>query len=279
MIAKWGPKVDAGTMTRARRAARKSQRRTSTRAFNRYSAVGPDGKLHPISQPPLVVPLEQLFTGEMLDVAQRVVQASMRSYLESLAPDKRHLVEGYEMVAVARKVVGVGSVGTRCWIVLMTAVDDSMDDLVLQVKEAGPSVLEPFIAPSEYKNGGRRVVEGQRLMQAASDALLGWETNPGVDGRMHDFYVRQMWDGKVSADLTTMTADQMRLYAEMCGWTLARAHARSGNRKEIAGYLGTGRVFADALVTFAESYADQNDSDYRAVQQAAADGVIEVAQG
>ena len=153
----------------------------------------------------------------------------MDQYRGTLSPDIRYLADRYRFVDVAHKVVGVGSVGTRCWIVLMLG-SDSNDPLFLQVKEAGPSVLAPFASGGRYKHQGRRVVEGQRLMQAASDILLGWLTNEeGIDGGRHDFYVRQLWDGKGSAQIETMTPHTMGLYAQLCGGTLARAHARSGD--------------------------------------------------
>lgn len=211
------------------------------------------------------------------EAVRSTVTQALDTYHDSLADDRRHLIDGYRMVGLARKVVGVGSVGTRCWIVLMVAKDDPMDDLVLQVKEATASVLEPYLGVSAYFNHGRRVVEGQRLMQAASDTLLGWQHVVRPNGETRDFYVRQMWDGKVSVDLDGLLVRGFLTYADMCGWTLARAHARSGDRKAIAGYIGRGATFADALATFAEHYADQNEADYTRLKQAAAAGDILVA--
>jgi uncharacterized protein (DUF2252 family) len=185
------------------------------------------------------------------------------------------LMEGYRYTHLARKVVGVGSVGTRAWIALLLG-RDSDDPLFLQVKEAQPSVLEPFAAKSRFSHQGQRVVEGQRLMQAASDILLGWLTADGIDSRRRDFYVRQLWDWKESAELERMAPNDMATYGQLCGWTLARAHARSGDRIAIAAYLGGGDVFDRAMADFAESYADQNERDYAALVSAANAGRVPV---
>jgi uncharacterized protein (DUF2252 family) len=272
-----GSMADPASLARFRKTVAKAERRDSSHAFSRYTEIGPDGQLRPVNQPPLVVPLVDLVPPEQLHLVEGVVKESMRSYVETLPDDRRHLIEGYRVVGIARKVVGVGSVGTRCWIVLMVSRDDPLDDLVMQVKEAQASVLEPYLGASAYDNCGRRVVEGQRLMQAASDVLLGWQTTVRPDGETRDFYVRQMWDGKVSADLDLLPLTGYQSYAAMCGWTLARAHARSGDRKAIAGYLGSGSTFSEALVTFAEQYADQNEKDYARLKAAAAAGEIPVA--
>jgi uncharacterized protein (DUF2252 family) len=184
------------------------------------------------------------------------------------------LLDGYRFVDMARKVVGVGSVGTRCWVVL-TLGRDGNDPLILQVKEAQASVLERFLEPSPYGNHGHRVVAGQRLMQASSDLFLGWDRADGMDGIARDYYVRQLLDGKVSLAVEDMRPAGLRLYAEFCGWTLARAHARSGDRIAIASYLGSGDVFDRALVRFAAAYADQNERDHRAVMDAIASGRVD----
>jgi uncharacterized protein (DUF2252 family) len=274
----FGRMADGAALARFRKTVAKAQRKDSSAAFSRYTEVGEDGRLRPLNQPPLVVPIEQLFPDDTLPVVRAVVDESMAAYLTSLPDDRHHLMSGYEVVGVARKVVGVGSVGTRCWIVLMVGKDNPLDDLVMQVKEATTSVLEPYLGASVYGNHGQRVVEGQRLMQAASDALLGWQRTVRPDGETRDFYVRQMWDGKVSANLDAMPMPLFHTYAQMCGWTLARAHARSGDRYAIAGYLGRSGRFDDAMVTFAEAYADQNERDYARLTQAAADGRIAVAE-
>ena len=180
------------------------------------------------------MPLDELFAGTDLDAAHALVAAFFDRYLASLPDDKQHLLRGYRLVGTARKVVGVGSVGTRCWILLLVGQDDSLDDLVLQIKEAVPSVLEPYLGASAYSTHGRRVVEGQRLMQAASDMLLGWEQSANPAGETYDYYVyyvRQMWDGKASADLGALNLEGYQAYSQICGWTLARAHARSGDRR------------------------------------------------
>ena len=279
MERRWGGAGGADTLTRFHKTLRKARRKTSTRAFSRYTTVGSDGALQPLRDPPLVVPLEDLVEGERLERAKDVIRSSFDSYQASLSDDKRHLLSGYRIVGFARKVVGVGSVGTRCWIMLMVGRDDALDDLVLQIKEAGPSVLEPYVGESTYANHGRRVVEGQRLTQAASDVLLGWERAVNVDGERHDFYVRQMWDGKVSADLAALDLSGFAVYAEICGWTLARAHARSGSPATIAGYLGSGEAFDEAMAGFAVAYAEQNEADFRLLQQAAHDGRIVAVPG
>jgi hypothetical protein len=276
---RWGAALGPSTLKTFRKNLAKARRKTSARAFSRYTTTGPDGTLRPVSDPPLVVPLDELFAGPDLDTAHSLVAGFFERYLASLADDKQHLLRGYRLVGAARKVVGVGSVGTRCWILLLVGENDSLDDLVLQIKEAVPSVLEPYLGASAYPTHGRRVVEGQRLMQAASDMLLGWEQATHPSGETHDFYVRQMWDGKASADLGAMALDGYQAYAQICGWTLARAHARTGDRKAISGYLGSGHTMAKAMADFAEAYADQNEADYKRVRRAADDGLIEVASG
>jgi uncharacterized protein (DUF2252 family) len=180
-------------------------------------------------------------------------------------------------VHAARKVVGVGSVGTRAWIVLLTGRDEG-DPLFLQAKEAGPSVLEPYAGSSEFSHHGRRVVEGQRLMQAASDIFLGWVTG-GELAAQTDYYVRQLWDGKRSVEVDLLPPSDLAIYAELCGWTLARAHARSGDRIAIASYLGGGTNFDHAVADFAEAYADQNERDYRELVAAADAGELTVERG
>ena len=188
----------------------------------------------------------------------------LRLYEQTLQADRLRLFTAYHPVDLAQKVVGVGSVGTRAWILLLLGRDES-DPLFLQLKEADHSVLEPFAGPSGHDNQGERVVEGQRLMQAASDVFLGWlRVGSDIDGRRRDYYVRQLWDAKASAPIATFKPDEMVAYGEICGWTLARAHARSGDRHAIAAYLGTSDRFERALGEFAEAYADQNERDYAA---------------
>ena len=184
------------------------------------------------------------------------------------------LLESYRYVDLARKVVGVGSVGTRCWILLMLG-RDGQDPLFLQVKEAYDSVLEPALGRSKYRTHGQRVVEGQLLMQAASDIFLGWiRTKGGPGGVDRDYYVRQLWDWKTSVDVETITARSLAVYAQVCAWALARAHARSGDRIAIASYLGKSDAFDRAIVDFAAAYSDLNESDYKALAKAVRDGRV-----
>jgi uncharacterized protein (DUF2252 family) len=203
----------------------------------------------------------------------------IRVYRRSLQADRRHLLESFRFAHIARKVVGVGSVGTRCWIALMLG-RDSVDPLFLQCKEAGPSVLEPVLGKARFANHGQRVVEGQRVMQAASDIFLGWvHTKAGIDGKPRDFYIRQLWDWKTSIDLETILPAGLLMYAQACGWTLARAHARSGDRIAIASYLGRGKSFDHAVADFAVVYADLNEKDYRSLRDAARSGRIPLQEG
>ena len=234
-----------------------------------------NGRPRIISDPPLIVPIEELVDVEPDPAGlETQLRALMARYLRTLQPDRRHLLEQYRFTDMARKVVGVGSVGTRCWIVLMLGRDEA-DPLFLQVKEAQRSVLAPFAGASRFANEGQRVVVGQRLMQAASDIFLGWNrVDSGLDGKPHDFYVRQLRDWKFSFNIGTMIPDGMRLYGELCGWTLARAHARSGDRIAIAAYLGSSAEFDQAIAQFAVGYADQNERDHRALAEAAASGRI-----
>jgi uncharacterized protein (DUF2252 family) len=234
-----------------------------------------DGRPRIVADPPLVVPLSDL----VADSADRAkLETELRrllgDYRRTLETDRRYLLEQFKFADMARKVVGVGSVGTRCWIALMLGRDDS-DPLFLQVKEAERSVLEDFAGASEYANHGQRVVAGQRLMQAASDIFLGWQRDQvDPDGRPHDYYVRQLRDGKFSADIEAMTSAGMLAYGELCGWTLARAHARSGDRIAIAAYLGQSAAFDQAIAEFAAAYADQNERDHQALTAAVASGRV-----
>jgi hypothetical protein len=250
----------------------KARAKDSLKAFDKLVEVV-DGRPRLIGDPPLIVPLEQLLPDLELHETEDALNHLIRSYRRSLQGDHRHLLEGFRFAGAARKVVGVGSVGTRAWIILMLGNDGS-DPLFLQGKEAEASVLEPFLGKSRYPNHGQRVVEGQRLMQSASDILLGWIRASGLDGITRDFYIRQLWDGKGSAIVEAMDPDTLATYARLCGWTLARAHARSGDAAAIAGYLGSGDAFDRALAAFAEEYADQNELDYAALKQAVDSGAV-----
>jgi uncharacterized protein (DUF2252 family) len=239
-----------------------------------------DGRPRIIADPPLLVPVSDLMAGQ---VDRKAVEAQMTDliakYRRTLPTDRRYLLEQFVYADMARKVVGVGSVGTRCWIVLMLGRDAS-DPLFLQVKEAEDSVLSRFVGASKFANQGQRVVAGQRLMQASSDIFLGWQRiDAGPDGQVRDFYVRQLRDWKFSADIATMVPRGMRLYGALCGWTLARAHARSGDRIAIAAYLGGADVFDRAITQFARAYADQNERDHQALLDAVASGRITAEPG
>ncbi len=237
-----------------------------------------DGKLRFRTKPPLVVRAKELLTAEQLHGYRATIDEFLAGYRLSLSDERAHLLDGYHFVDMARKVVGVGSVGTRCWMVLMVGNGDA-DPLILQLKEATTSVLAPYLGPTEFEHEGRRVVVGQRLMQAASDILLGWYRIKTFEGVERDFYVRQLWDGKFSANIDTISPAGLVGYAELCGWTLGRAHARSGDRVAIAGYLGRGRPFEEAVAAFARSYADQNERDWRSLMAAVGDGRIQAVTG
>jgi uncharacterized protein (DUF2252 family) len=256
----------------------KAYRKDSLRAFEKLTH-SIDGRPRIVSDPPLVVAIEDLLQPDEHALVEELLHGVLRAYRDSLANDLRHLLDSYRAVHFARKVVGVGSVGTRAWVGLLLGRDDT-DPLFLQVKEAQRSVLEPYAGPSRYDTCGRRVVEGQRLMQAASDVLLGWLRGvPGPDGVARDFYVRQLWDAKASVPIEALGAPGLGRYAHACGWTLARAHARSGDRGAIAAYLGQGDRFDRALVNFAEAYADQNERDHAALAAAVESGRVEAQTG
>ncbi|MFO7571723.1 MAG: DUF2252 domain-containing protein [Gaiellaceae bacterium] len=252
----------------------KARTKDSMHAFDKLARVV-DGEPRIVSDPPLVVPIDELIPdGTARDDVMGMLRELFRSYRGTLQTDRRHLLEQFRLVDVAHKVVGVGSVGTRAWIALLFGVD-GQDPLFLQMKEAQPSVLEQFVGKSSYANSGRRIVAGQRLMQATSDIFLGWQhVAAGLDGRPRDFFIRQLKDQKASAVVEAMTPNAMAAYGRMCGWTLARAHARSGDRIAIAAYLGKSDTFDQALSAFAETYADQNERDYAALQEAVASGRV-----
>ena len=270
----FAPMVSKEERKRFDRTVAKAQRKTRIRAFSKLTRRV-DGELRMASDPPVLVPFEDLFSGEQLSTAEAQVRRLVEEYAATLSTEYRRLFDGYRFVHAARKVVGVGSVGTRAWVALFVGRDED-DPLFLQVKEAQPSVLEPYTAPTEFPHQGQRVVVGQRLTQATGDILLGWLTATGPDSKKRDFYVRQLWDQKGSAIVDLMSPRTMGLYAQLCGAILARAHARSGDRIAIAGYLGGGDTFDRAIAEFAAAYADQNEDDYRALKRAADDGRITV---
>jgi uncharacterized protein (DUF2252 family) len=257
----------------------KAGTRTSMRAFGKLTEMV-DGQRRIAPDPPLIVPISEL----MPDVERTEFEAQFRDllagYRRTLQPDRRVLLDSFDFVDTARKVVGVGSVGTRCWIILMRGRDDG-DPLFLQVKEAQRSVISEYgrIGGAGRTAAGKRVVDGQRLMQAVSDIFLGWNTAEGIDGKQRDFYVRQLADRKGSAVVDQMLPSEMAAYGRLCGWTLARAHARSGDRIAIAAYLGEDTTFAHAIAEFSAAYADQNARDYAALQEAERSGRIAVESG
>jgi len=224
------------------------------------------------------VPVHELVPEATAEQVFDSVRNAIRGYRRTLTGERRHLFDRFEFVDLARKVVGVGSVGTRAWIALFVGRDDE-DPLIMQIKEAQSSVLEPFLGKSKFANHGQRVVEGQRLLQATSDILLGWIRAVGYDGVERDFYIRQLWDSKGSALVDVMAPRTMVAYARICGRLLARGHARSGDPVAITSYLGRSDSFDRALAAFAEAYADQNERDYEALREAADSGRIEVQTG
>ena len=245
----------------------------STKALGKLTTIV-DGQRQIISDPPMIVPVEEVFAGVQADALYEELRAVLGTYGRTLQSDRRHLLEQFTMVQVARKVVGVGSVGTRAWIVLLDALDGD-EPLFLQAKEAQPSVLADYCGRSQYDNQGERVVAGQHLMQAQSDIFLGWARVAAPDGVDRDFYVRQLKDWKFSVPIEQMLPVGMAVYAGLCGWTLARAHARSGDRIALAAYLGGSAKFDQAIADFAETYADQNERDYAALQGAVKEGKAE----
>jgi uncharacterized protein (DUF2252 family) len=255
----------------------KARAKDSLRAFGKLTEIV-DGEARIVSDPPIVVPIEELVAPGDTDQISDVMEKGIHSYGRTLAGDRRRLLERFRYVHLARKVVGVGSVGTRAWIMLLIG-RDAEDPLFLQFKEAEASVLEPFLGKSKFSNHGQRVVEGQRLTQAASDVLLGWIRQSGIDGQDRDFYIRQLWDAKGSAVIEAMNPAMLGSYAEVCGWELARAHARSGDPVALASYLGSGDSFDRALASFAETYADQNERDYAALREAVDSGGIDAKIG
>jgi hypothetical protein len=248
----------------------KAHTRDSTQALAKLTIVA-DGQRRIISDPPMIVPVEEVFADVQADAIYEQIRGVLGKYRRTLQSDRRHLLKQFTLVQMARKVVGVGSVGTRAWILLMDA-GDGIQPLFLQAKEAQPSVLAGYCGRSQHTNQGERVVAGQHLMQAQSDIFLGWTRVTGPDKVDRDFYVRQLKDWKWSAPIEQMVPAGMAVYAGLCGWTLARAHARSGDRVSLAAYLGGSAKFDQAIAGFAETYADQNERDYAALQAAVKDG-------
>jgi uncharacterized protein (DUF2252 family) len=250
---------------------------------NSHRAVGKlteriDGELRFRHVPPLLVPMRELLADSHIRDEEEYVRELLAEYAEGLDEDRRFLFGTYRFEDMARKVVGVGSVGTRAWIVLLTG-RNGQDPLVLQAKEAQASVLEPYLGASAFEQHGERVVRGQRISQAATDIFLSWQRSMGLDGREHDFYVRQLWDWKASIDLSTMTESGLHAYTRACGWSMARAHARSGDRLAIAAYLGRGPAFDESIATFSRLYANQNEADYARLVEAVTTGQVQALLG
>jgi uncharacterized protein (DUF2252 family) len=267
--AQFKPRALAGT----RKTIAKARTRDSMSAFSKLTRSN-NGQVQIVDRSPLIVPLSQLApSGEREDLLHELREL-LRVFHDSLDPDRRLLLEQFQLTDFARKVVGVGSVGTRAWIALLLGRDPN-DPLFLQMKEAEASVLEEHLGPSEFDNHGQRVVTGQRLMQAASDIFLGWvHVDSPLDGQPRDFYGRQLKDWKGSAEIDQMIPQAMAVYGKLCGWTLARAHARTGDRVAIAAYLGSGAGFDRAILEFSNAYAEQNERDYQQLVAAAKSGTV-----
>jgi len=272
-----GEQLDTARQVRTEAMVDKARSRDSVQALAKLTHLV-DGRPRIVSQPPLIVPIEELWGAEQAATTYEALHKLVRSYRGTLQWDRRHLLEQFQLVQMARKVVGVGSVGTRAWILLFEGLD-GQDPLFLQAKEAQPSVLYGFVKARGFKNQGQRVVTGQQLMQATSDIFLGWQRAEGPDGVERDFYLRQLRDGKGSVVVEEMAPDGMAFYGRICGQALARAHARSGDRVAIAAYLGSSDRFDQAIADFAELYAEQNDLDHAALADAAASGRITAQAG
>ncbi|MGP0111188.1 MAG: DUF2252 domain-containing protein [Acidimicrobiales bacterium] len=272
-----GSKADKRMAERTAKMVTKARTRDSLQALDKLTHVV-DGQRRIVSDPPLIVPVEEVFPQMVSDSLIDELHQLLQKYRHSLQTDRRHLLEEFQLVQVARKVVGVGSVGTRAWILLLVG-RDADDVLFLQAKEAEASVLEEFVGRSGYATHGERVVAGQHLMQAASDIFLGYEQVQGPDGVLRDFYLRQLRDWKGSFEVEGSIPPGLTKYVGVCAQALARSHARSGDRVAIASYLGNGPTFDRAIATFAEAYADQNEQDFEALKAAAASGRITVESG
>ncbi|HEY2055577.1 MAG TPA: DUF2252 domain-containing protein [Solirubrobacterales bacterium] len=277
LVARFGTRLDARTGVLLARTVAKAKRKGSARA-SRKLTVTVDGQLRFASVPPLLTPLRELHADEDDERREQWVHGLLDQYAAGLHADVEHLFRSYRFLDMARKVVGVGSVGTRAWIFLF-AGRGGRDPLVLQAKEAQASVLEPYLGASEYGNHGERVVRGQRMMSAAVDIFLSWQRSTGLDGAEHDYYVRQLWDWKASADISRMDEHGLLTYTRACAWSLARSHARSGDRLAIAAYVGKGRPLDRAIAEFSVRYADNNEADFARLEEAVAGGELEARKG
>jgi hypothetical protein len=272
-IAQFQSQMSKKTLKATQKIAAKAHTHDSMQALSKL-ATQADGQWRIISDPPLIEPLEEVFPDAQASAIRKEIRRMLGKYQRTLQSDRKYLLQHFTLVDVARKVVGVGSVGTRCWIALMDA-GDGTEPLLLQTKEAQVSVLARYCGDSKYASQGERVVAGQHLMQAESDIFLGWTRATDPDGMDRDYYERQLKDWKFSAPIEQMNPSIMATYAGLCGWTLARAHARSGDRIALAAYLGGSGKFDQAIASFAEKYADQNERDYAALQAAVKDGRAE----
>ncbi|MGN9789813.1 DUF2252 domain-containing protein [Streptomyces sp. OZ13] len=269
--------MDAEARRRTARATARARTRTHLQAFTKLTRLTAEGR-RITPDPPLITPLGRLLAEPSEAGRENELKTLLNGYASTLPSERRHLLRHYRLVDMARKVVGVGSVGTRCWILLLLGRDDD-DPLLLQAKEAQESVLSAHLPGDGYDNHGRRVVTGQRLIQTTSDIFLGWTHVVGLDGQSRDFYVRQLWDWKGIARPETMGPGLLSLFGMLCGASLARAHARSGDPVAIAAYLGGSDRFDRALTEFAQSYADQNERDFEALGAACRSGRIRAERG
>ncbi len=277
VLARWGPDAGRKAIRTLERRVDKALRKDSTLASARLTRQDGD-TVRLVSDPPLLVPVGELFDDAERDELVQQVAAAFRRYRRTLPTDRRDLLAQFHYVDMARKVVGVGSVGTRAWVLLLHG-SDGADPLVLQIKEAAESVLASAAGRSVYANQGQRVVAGQRLMQSSSDIFLGWTHGQGTDGADRHYYVRQLWDWKFSTDIAHQTPSTLAILGQLCGWTLARAHARSGDRVALGAYLGSSNVLDRAMAEFAAAYADQAERDHAALAQAERDGRVTVQRG
>ncbi len=278
VLKEYGSQLQPAAVKKTEKALAKAQTKDSMAAFSKLTELV-DGKPRIIAEPPLIVPVDDLVQGAERDELSTACTNCCAPTDPPWSTTGGVLLEEFRLADFARKVVGVGSVGTRAWIALLLGRDEQ-DPLFLQLKEAQPSVLEEFLGPSEFENHGERVVAGQRLMQAASDIFLGWlHVRSGIDGQERDFYGRQLKDWKGSAETDQMVPRGMSAYGRLCGWTLARAHARSGDRIAIAAYLGKGNTFDRAIVDFSRAYAEQNERDYGALADAVKSGRVKAELG
>ena len=278
ILQRWGSELSQKQIHQTTAEIAKAQSKDQIKARAKLTQLV-DGELRFVSDPPLIVRADELYGDVVAKGLEESVREAIRGYRRSLAADRRRLLERYRYVDLARKVVGVGSVGTRCWIALCVGRDND-DTLILQVKEAESSVLERYLPKVSFSQHGQRVVEGQRLMQAASDIFLGWQrTKLDVDGRPHDYYLRQLWDWKLSPNIQAMSSQVLGIYAQMCGSTLALGHARSGDSIAIGTYIGSGDTLPQALADFARAYADQSQMDHQTLVDAITNGSVQAETG